>query len=113
WLHDLTISRQRVPGDVETEHLLFERQALVRLPFGDDLGRGARARPPLREELEERSLALGPIALLAPTRLEGGVGGGQEMRPREAQRVERARLQEALDHAPVGDPAGAAPAEVR
>src|SRR5262245_28378816 len=93
-----------MPGDIETEHLFLEGQALVRLPFGDDLGRGARPARRLGQELEERTLPLGPIALLAPAALEGAVGRGQEMRAGEAERVERARLQEALDHTPVDEP---------
>src|SRR4030095_3335161 len=96
---------RRMSGDVEAEHLFLERQALIGLPLRHDLsGRdrpGGRGR---RYHLAERSLPLGAVALLALAALERRVGRRQQMGAREAERVERARLDETLHDTPGQEP---------
>ena len=106
WLDHAAVSRQRMARDVEPEHLLLERETLIGFPLRCDLG--GRARPGRRRHrrhhLEEGALALRAVALLTLAALERRVGGGQQMGAREAERVERPRLDEALHHAPVDEP---------
>ena len=103
-LDDAAVSRQRMAGDVEAEHLLLEREALVGLPFRRDLGRRASPDGRRRQDLEEGPLPFGAVTLLALAALECRVGGGEEMRTREAERVEGACLDETLHHTPVDEP---------
>src|SRR2546429_579178 len=99
--------------DVEAEDLLFECEALVWLPlrrYLDRLRAGGRAR--CGEEVEERGLALRAVALVALAALERAVHGGEQMGAWQAERVEGARLDQRLEHAPVHEPEVDAGAEV-
>ena len=105
---------QRVARDVEAEDFLLVAQALIVLPLGHDGRRlrpcAASARPPA--EIEERGLALGTLALLALAGFEREIALGQQVRAGEPERVERAGLDQALDHAPVDQAQVDAHAEV-
>src|SRR2546427_4064574 len=104
-LHDaLPISEagERMARNVEPEDLLLEGEALVRLPLRHHLGhRRARRGRSGRQEVEERRLALCAVALLALAALERGIRGREQMRPRQPERVEGARLAQGLEHAAV------------
>src|ERR1051326_2939718 len=87
---------ERMPGDVEAERLFFVLQLFFFRPFGEvgDARRGHGG----RSHAEERRLA----ALLLVLRALRGIGrridGLEERAAREAERIERARLDQRLDH---------------
>src|SRR5579884_1645963 len=90
---------ERVVGDVQAEHLLLHGQELF---AGELLDRAARGRGRvgggLPRQVEETGLAslLGPLgALRLVQRL---VQGPQHLRPRDAEGVQGARLDQARDH---------------
>ena len=105
---------QRVARDVEAEDFLLVPQALIVLPLGHDGGRLrlARRRGRRRQQIEERGLALGALALLALAGFEREIALGQQVRAGQPERVERAGLDQALDHAPVDQAQVDAHAEV-
>src|SRR5216117_3671663 len=112
-LDDGAEAGERMARDVEPEDLLFECEALVRLPLWHHLDRLAAGRRGWRrQEVEERGLALRAIPLLALAALERGVGGREQMGARQAERVEGARLDQGLQHAAIHEPEVHAGAEV-
>src|SRR2546422_1342294 len=97
--HHRRVAGQWMPRNVEAEDLLLELEALIGVPLGHNGDRlGLRRDRRRRQQIEKRCLALGLLTLLALAGLERGVDGGPEVGARQAEGVERARLDQRLQH---------------